>query len=526
MLGVSGMMSAQVEKTVTLDGSVNLKSALDALDVDINTISSLSVVNEEGAALTAADYAILNSMQALESLDLSGDKVTTTITANAFLNNATIKSVAFPAGLNNLEGGCFNNSALEGTVTFPSTLTSPPAVMNRFQNCQGITGFEFPGNNSLSSVDGVVYCDGGRTLLVYPCGKPEKQFAIPEGVTKIQDQSFFYNNILEELTIPASVTNAVEVSADKTFRYNTALKAIYVDPANEYYASSGGILVNTETRTLVMCPPMIEHVVVDGALVTTTPNYRFFGEAALVESMTFTEGVISIADNGCRMTNSENLADGSGALKSIFLPSSLTTVGGNAFCRRGNVSMIVCKALTPPAVGGNAFFDLGKFDSDPLVVYVPEESLAAYANWGGMQAYGAQYKPFYAVEVTEEPGNVYVSECNAAAVSPLGEGIAGEGTEVALSAPDEIDSFYFSGWASTSEDVTFAEETSPNTTFIMPAHAVEVYPVYSHIVTGLEDLAAPAATGTNAPAYDMTGRRVDDSYRGFIIKGGKKYFRK
>ncbi len=93
MLGVSGMMSAQVEKTVTLDGSVNLKSALDALDVDINTISSLSVVNEEGAALTAADYAILNSMQALESLDLSGDKVTTTITANAFLNNATIKSV-------------------------------------------------------------------------------------------------------------------------------------------------------------------------------------------------------------------------------------------------------------------------------------------------------------------------------------------------------------------------------------------------------------------------------------------------
>ena len=130
MLGVSGMMSAQVEKTVTLDGSVNLKSALDALDVDINTISSLSVVNEEGAALTAADYAILNSMQALESLDLSGDKVTTTITANAFLNNATIKSVAFPAGLNNLEGGCFNNSALEGTVTFPSTRTSPPSPGN------------------------------------------------------------------------------------------------------------------------------------------------------------------------------------------------------------------------------------------------------------------------------------------------------------------------------------------------------------------------------------------------------------
>ena len=41
-----------------------------------------------------------------------------------------------------------------------------------------------------------------------------------------------------------------------------------------------------------------------------------------------------------------------------------------------------------------------------------------------------------------------------------------------------------------------------------------------------EDFAAPAVTGEQETAYDMTGRRVDDSYRGFIIKGGKKYFRK
>lgn len=524
MLCISGVVSAQVEKTVTLDESTNLETALAALDVDINTITSLSIVNEEGATLSKTDFAILNDMKALEVLDLSEDKVTTTITSNAFLNNTTIKTISFPANLNNLEGGCFNNSALEGVLTFPSTLTSPPAIMNRFQNCQGITGFEFPGNGSLSSVDGVAYCDRGCTLLVYPCGKPDKEFSVPEGVTKIQDQSFFYNNILEVLNIPASVANGVDVSADKTFRYVTALKAINVDPENEYYASSYGLLVDKTSGTLVMCPPMIEQVVVDGSLVSTTPNYRFFGGAALVESMTFTEGVTSISDNGCRMTNSENLADGSGALKSIFLPSTLTAIGGNAFCRRGNVSMIVCRATTPPTVGGNAFFDCGKNDSDPLFVYVPAGSFSDYTNWGSLNVYGAQYKPFYAVDITKKDNATYdISEVVAKSV--IGDGIAYEGAEVELTAPSTVGDFRFCKWESSSEDVTFENADSNTTTFIMPASDVNIYPTYTP-PTGIEDVTVETMEENNAPAYDLTGRLVDDSYRGFVIQGGKKYFRK
>ncbi len=529
MLCMSGAVSAQVEQTVTLDESTNLQSALAALGVDLNTITSLSVVNENGTALSAADYAILNGMKALEVLDLSGDQVTTTITKNAFENNTTIKNVSFPAKLNNLEGACFNNSALEGVVTFPSTLTSPPSIMNRFQNCQSLTGFEFPGNGSLSSVDGVAYCDGGRTLLVYPCGKPEKEFSVPEGVTKIQDQSFFYNNILEVLNIPASVANGVDVSADKTFRYVTALKAINVDPEDEYYASSYGLLVDKTSGTLVMCPPMIEQVVVDGSLVSTTPAYRFFGEAALVESMTFTEGVTSISNESCRMTKSENLDEGSGALKSIFFPSTLTTIGGNAFCRRGDVSMIVSRAVTPPAVGSNAFFDCGKHDNDPLVVYVPEESLDAYSNnWGNLKSYGAQYVPFYAVNIAETtPASRSVEEiAEPAATSVLGDGIAHEGAEVALSAPATYNGLSFDKWQSAHEDVAFDNASSSSTTFTMPAHAVDVYPVYVQISTGIENIATETTEDNNAPAYDLTGRRVDDSYRGFVIQGGKKYFRK
>lgn len=500
----SGLMaSAQTDITVTLTASRGLAASLTETGVDINTITGLTVINDtDGVALSVSDFAILNGMKALKSLDMSGDKKTTTITSAAFQNNATIEDVKLPSNISNLESGAFNGSALKGVISFPPSLTSAPAIIGRFHNCQGLTGYDFPGNKVLMAIDGVAYCDGGKTLLSYPCGRPGREFTVPEGVTKVQDQSFYYNNILEILNLPSTMTSIV---GNSTFRESTALKAVNVAAGNTMYASSHGLLVDLAAKELIYCPPMIEEVVVDGSMVSTTPNYRFFGASPNVRTMTFTEGVESIADNGCRMNQSENLADGSGELKSIFLPSTLSSVGGNAFCRRGKVSTIVCRAMTPPAVGGNAFFDLGKADDDQLYVYVPAASLSDYNGWGSLVSYGAKYVPFYTISIDAQSVEVDVA-------SPIGTDIAYGGALVEISAPRNLEGLSFERWevlSSASVKFTGNGEYSATASFTMPAANVMLTPLYRSVEAGSEATVVLSAnvnlsSALSAPDIDRT----------------------
>lgn len=477
---ISGTVLAQVEKEVTLTSSVNLSSALNSLGTDINTITKLTVINNtDGAALSSTDFATLNAMNALTYLDLSADKKTTTLTDRAFENNKTIETIKFPSNLNNVGAAVFNSSALKGVLTFPPSLTAAGSVVGRFNDCQGVTAFEFPENTVITAVDGVAFTDGGTTLLKYPCGKPDTEYVVPEGVIKIQDQSFYYNHILEILTLPATMQQIV---GNSTFRESTAFKAVYVAEGNTLYASSSGILVDRAAKSLIYCPPRITEVIVDGTLVETTPAYRFFGGSPDVQKMVFTEGILSIADNGARLNNSENLADGSGALTEIYLPSTITTVGGNAFCRRGNVTQIVCRAVTPPVCEGNAFYDVGKSNTDPLNIYVPAASLSAYAGWGNLSAYGGVYKAFYNITLTDNDGTGGIQ-------SSIGTDIAYAGATVTISAPEAPEGKSFDKWVVVSAGTVSFENDDmalASTTITMPAADVTLTPTYKTVVPNSE----------------------------------------
>jgi len=477
---VPGMVFAQVEKEVTLTSSLNLSDALSALGTDLNTITKLTVINNsDGAALSSADYTILHGMQALAELDLSADEITTNLTGSAFANNTTIETIKFPAKLSNIESGVFNSSALKGILSFPASLRSAPALVGRFANCQGITGFEFPDNTTITAEDGVVFVDGGKTLLKYPCGKPDTEYIVPEGVTKVQDQSFYYNHTLETLVLPSTLTT---IQADATFRESTGFKEVLVADGNPKYASSFGILVDRTTKGMLYCPPAITEITIDGTLVETTPNYRFFGGAANVKRIVFTEGFTTISDNGIRLNASENLIEGSGALEEIYLPSTITNIGGNAFCRRGNVNMIVCHATTPPAYGGNAFFQVGNNTGDAIRIYVPAASLTAYTTYGGGSTWGAQsntfttenFVPFYAVTISNNDGTGSVE-------STIGTEIGFENGTVTITAPTAPEGQIFDKWeVSSTGTVIFADDddTKSSTTITMPAAEVTLTATY------------------------------------------------
>ena len=67
------------------------------------------------------------------------------------------------------------------------------------------------------------------------------------------------------------------------------------------------------------------------------------------------------------------------ALTEVIIPSNVATIGSYAFGNCANLTKVYCKALTPPALGVNAF----SLCSSLQTVYVPASAVDAYNNADG-----------------------------------------------------------------------------------------------------------------------------------------------
>ena len=63
------------------------------------------------------------------------------------------------------------------------------------------------GNTSFKAVDGVLYSADGATLILYPINKPDTEFEIPEGVTKIADMAFYQYRAIKKVTLPSTLAS-------------------------------------------------------------------------------------------------------------------------------------------------------------------------------------------------------------------------------------------------------------------------------------------------------------------------------
>jgi hypothetical protein len=75
-----------------------------------------------------------------------------------------------------------------------------------------------PGNTTFSSVDGVLYSADGQTLVAVPRSLPMSFFSIPEGVTTIADEAFYFNESINAIIVPKSVTSSFDKYRTHEFR--------------------------------------------------------------------------------------------------------------------------------------------------------------------------------------------------------------------------------------------------------------------------------------------------------------------
>jgi hypothetical protein len=123
-----------------------------------------------------------------------------------------------------------------------------------FKGCRNLRNiFVDPDNEFYSSIDGVLFNKEGTTLIIYPQGRIQTEYHIPEGTLDVSgiafrvDRSFLdFRPCLKRIYLPESVEEfIVDIET---------LKAVYVDSKNEKYMSIDGMLIERKTGELVLYP--------------------------------------------------------------------------------------------------------------------------------------------------------------------------------------------------------------------------------------------------------------------------------
>lgn len=166
----------------------------------------------------------------------------------------------------------------------------------------------------------------GTTLVKYK--GDDESVSIPEGITTIKN-SAFYNAKAKTIKIPASVTKIEEVSL-----YSKCAERYEVDIANNTYKSVDGVVYSKDGRTLVQFPN---------------------GRSGYYDMPNDVEKVCPSAISGCTKLTGLNLSNRltyiiphmfcGTAFSTLNIPSSVTTIGNNAF--------EMCTALSSITIPGN-----------------------------------------------------------------------------------------------------------------------------------------------------------------------------
>lgn len=122
-----------------------------------------------------------------------------------FKGCSSLHTIRFPDQLETLEYDVFDGCICLQSVRIPATLKS---IYGRvFVGCSNLNNIEILGSDDESlfySLDGIIYSKNKR-LALYPEGKTDPTFELPEGVTGVDDWGFAYNTHIKEIKLPKTL---------------------------------------------------------------------------------------------------------------------------------------------------------------------------------------------------------------------------------------------------------------------------------------------------------------------------------
>lgn len=323
------------------------------------------------------NYAFLNC-DGISAVSFGDQSKLSIIGDYAFFGCESVQNIVLPSRVNSIGEGAFNNCVCLESITLSSAVESfDISVLN---GCTSLLEINVPEENkSFLSEDGVLFSSDMTALILYPCGRSEEEYTVPDGVISIGASAFANNVYLASVILPEGL---VEM---------------------QYGAFAGCYLLNT-----VVIPNSVQMIGNDAFAGTESLEYLEFakgGESVLVIGEgAFRSSGISSAELPARLiyigkeafadSRLESLsfepADGyileiigdmafyATPLTSVIIPSGVTSIGNGAFAN--------CTKLET-AILGDGLVTLGESafaDSAIVSVYLPAslKTLGAYAFRG------------------------------------------------------------------------------------------------------------------------------------------------
>lgn len=216
------------------------------------------------------------------------------------------------------------------SVTIPKTASELGDYREQLRDESVTDVFVEDGNEAFCSIDGVLFTKDGKEMLIYPNGRTEEEYTVPEGTERVWS-AFYYPENLKVLKLPASFCSLWdkedeetqeyrEISYD-TFDYCPALERIEVDQDNPVFCAIDGVLFSKDRKIMIACPvcKQGDYEIPDG---TEEIGLRAFYRNEKLTSV-FVPDSVQVIDDEAFLENM--------GIKRIRLPQTMKYIGDSAF---------------------------------------------------------------------------------------------------------------------------------------------------------------------------------------------------